>query len=157
MFKTNNKVRRKAMTILERSIIINAAPEKIEAVTGDGNRLPEWYAGIQKAEPDATYPEAGGAIDVVYKAAGISFKMKLTSLEYISAQKISLKMEGMITGTNQWIYTPEGSGTRVTASLDYEMPGGGIGQAINKLVVERMNAENLEKSLQKLKTVVEGA
>jgi hypothetical protein len=36
------------------------------------------------------------------------------------------------------------------------MPGGGIGQAVNKLIVEKMNAENLEKSLASLKVVVEG-
>jgi hypothetical protein len=35
------------------------------------------------------------------------------------------------------------------------MPGGGLGQAVNKLMVEKMNAENLEKSLENLKTLVE--
>lgn len=61
----------------------------------------------------------------------------------------------MITGTNRWVYQPEEAGIRVTAVLDYEMPGGGLGQALNKLVVEKMNTENLEKSLSNLKALVE--
>jgi len=144
------------MTTLENSILINATPEAIEAVTSDGKRLPEWYAGMQEASPDSTYPEAGGTVDAVYKAAGISFKMKIISLEFVSGQKVTLKMEGMITGTNRWTFTPEGERTRVTCHLEYDMPGGGIGKAVNKLIVERMNAENLEKSLSNLKSVVEG-
>lgn len=144
------------MTTLERSIIIDATAAAIDAVALDGNRLPEWYAGMQEAKSDGIYPVVGGTVATVYKAAGINFKIKIISLELVRGQKIKLKMEGMITGTNEWIYTPEGDKTRVTVILDYEMPGGGIGQAINKLIVEKMNAENLEKSLANLKTVVEG-
>jgi uncharacterized membrane protein len=62
----------------------------------------------------------------------------------------------MITGSNDWAYQAEGEHTRLTATFEYEIPGGGVGQAINKLVVERMNTENLEKSLANLKALVEG-
>ena len=71
-------------------------------------------------------------------------------------QFLSLKLDGMITGTSRWVYTPEGNGTtRVTCLFEYEMPGGGLGQALNKLVVERMNNDNVEKSLNNLKTILE--
>ncbi len=144
------------MTTLERSIIINAAPEAIANITDDATRLPEWYAGIQEATPDATYPEAGGTVQAVYKAAGISFKIKMTSKEYERGRVAATEMDGMITGINRWVYTPQGDGTNVTVTFDYEMPGGGIGQAVNKLIIEKMNADNLEKSLNQLKSLVEG-
>ena len=144
------------MTTLERSIVIKATPEAIFELTGDATRLPEWYAGIQEAKPDATYPEVGGTVEAVYKAAGINFRIKMTSTEFVQNQVSATKMDGMITGTNRWVYTPEGEGTRVTATFEYEMPGGGIGQAVNKLIIEKMNADNLEKSLDQLKAVIEG-
>jgi hypothetical protein len=144
------------MTTLERSIVIKATPADIDAIALDGNRLSEWYAGMQETKADGKYPEVGGIIDAVYKAAGISFKMKIVSTELTRGQSITLKMEGMITGVNRWVYSPAEEGTLVTVSLEYEMPGGGIGQAVNKLIVEKMNAENLEKSLASLKVVVEG-
>ena len=65
-------------------------------------------------------------------------------------------MEGMITGTNHWVYKPEGEGTMIKAIFDYEMPGGVLGKLADKMVVERMNIENLEKSLNNLKKLAEG-
>jgi len=143
------------MTKLERSIVINATPETIDTVATDPSRLPEWYAGIQEAKADGTYPQVGGTVESVYKAVGINFKIKMTSEEYVQGQSMQIRMEGMIAGTNRWTYQPEDGGTRITATFDYEMPGGGLGQAVNKLVVEKMNAENLEKSLENLKVLVE--
>ncbi len=145
------------MTTVERSIVINATPETINAISTDPNRLPDWYAGVQEVKPDGQYPQVGGAIDTVYKAMGINFKMKMTSEEYVPGQSMRISMDGMITGSNRWVYQPEGDSTRVTVTFEYEMPGGGVGQSINKLVVERKNTENLEKSLENLKAVVEGA
>jgi uncharacterized membrane protein len=140
---------------MERSLFINAPVDAIEAIMLDGQRLPEWYAGIEQAEPDDVYPEPGGVVNMVYKAAGISFNLQMTSLELVRGQSGTYHMEGMIIGTNYWTFTPEGDGTWVTAKFEYEMPGGILGKAADKLVVERVNAQNLEQSLNNVKTLVE--
>jgi uncharacterized membrane protein len=144
------------MTRLERSILINVSTDAINAVTLDGTRLPEWYAGVEAVEVDDTYPEPGGVVNMTYKAAGITFKVDMTSQELARGDHMHLQMKGMITGTNHWSYKPEAGGTRVTVVFDYEMPGGALGAIANKLVVERMNAQNLEKSLENLKKLLEG-
>jgi carbon monoxide dehydrogenase subunit G len=144
------------MTTVERSIVIEGTPEAIDAIATDPNRLPDWYVGIREVKPDDKYPQVGGIIDTVYKAVGISFKIKMTSEAYDRGHSMRIRMEGMITGSNSWAYQPAGEHTRLTATFEYEMPGGGVGQAVNKLVVERMNSENLEKSLENLKGLVEG-
>jgi hypothetical protein len=144
-------------TVVEKSLVIRATPEEIDAITLDGSRLPEWYAGVQSAEADATYPEAGGVVNMVYRSAGINFKMSMTSLRLVRGESLLLKMDGMITGKSRWFYIPEGDDTRVNCRFEYEMPGGSIGQAVNKLVVERMNVQNLEKSLENLKALAEGS
>jgi carbon monoxide dehydrogenase subunit G len=144
------------MTTLERSILIHASPEEIDAITLDGWRLPEWYAGIQQAEPDDVYPHPSGVVHTNYKAAGVNFNITMTSLEHVHGQSLTLQMDGMISGTSRWVYAPEGDGTRVAVTFEYEVPGGGLGQALDKLLVERMNAENLERSLENLKALVEG-
>jgi carbon monoxide dehydrogenase subunit G len=64
-------------------------------------------------------------------------------------------MAGMITGTNQWETVQEGSGTRVTVTINYEMAGGGLGKIADKLIVERMNDKNTATSLENLKAIVE--
>jgi coenzyme Q-binding protein COQ10 len=144
------------MTTVERSIFVNAPPEVVTEISQDPYRLPEWYTGIERAEPDGVYPEVGGRVAVVYKAAGISFDITMTAVEHVPGQSQTNQMEGMITGTNYWWFEPEGEGTHVTARFEYQMPGGALGKVADKLVVERMNEENLEKSLQALKTLAEG-
>ena len=144
------------MAKVERSILINASGDQIDVITRDGKRLAEWYAGVEKAEPDEVYPNPGGKIVMTYKSGGAKFDITQTVLEQIEGQSAKYKMEGMITGTNSWVFTPEGAGTLVKATFDYEMPGGVLGKLADKMIVERMNIENLEKSLENLKKLVEG-
>jgi carbon monoxide dehydrogenase subunit G len=143
-------------TTIEKSVFINASPEAVAAVANDPMRLPEWFAGVTKVESDGKFPEVGGVADVTYKAAGISFKSRFTAREFENAEKYTIQLEGMLAGTNQWVYTPEGNGTAITFRLAYDMPGGSVGQAVNKLVVERTNENNVKQSLQNLKKLVEG-
>ena len=144
------------MTTLERNVFINASVDAIEAITDDARRLPEWYAGIEQATPDDLFPEPGGKVELVYKAAGVTFNLTQTSVERVAGQAGVNRMEGMITGTNRMTFRPEGEGTRVAMSFEYEMPGGGVGKLVDRLLVERMNAQNLEKSLANLKALAEG-
>ncbi|MCP5099576.1 MAG: SRPBCC family protein [Chloroflexi bacterium] len=143
-------------TSVERSVIIRANPEEINAVALDGNRLSEWYTGIESSNPDNQYPMLGGAVDVVYKAAGINFNLKMTAVEYVDGELFSLQLDGMIKGKTRWELAPRGpQRTKLNCIFEYEIPGGGLGKAINNLVIEKMNIENLDKSLDKLKVLVE--
>jgi coenzyme Q-binding protein COQ10 len=144
------------MAKVERSILINAPTETIDQIALDASRLPEWYVGVEDTKPDDLYPEVDGRVLLVYKAAGVTFNLALTVQELVRGDHISYQMTGMMIGTQEWGYTPEGSRTRLTALVEYEMPGGALGKIADKLVVERMNAKNLEQSLENLKALVEG-
>jgi uncharacterized membrane protein len=144
------------MTTIKKSILINAPVEDVEAVMDDQDRLPEWYAGITAAEAEPGYPaEIGSSNNITYKAVGITFETKLTTLEFVPQEQRKFKMEGMVTGINHWQLAAEGDSTRVEVTFDYEMPGGGIGKIADKLVVERTNEKNAETSLANLKALVE--
>lgn len=144
------------MAVVERSLVIHASPEDIDAFTADAARLPEWYPGIESAQPDDVYPNVGGQAQIVYRAAGVNFNMTNVITEYHRGHVLAFRMDGMISGNSRYTLTPEGGGTRVTARFEYEIPGGGLGKVIDKLVVERMNTQNLEESLNNLKRILEG-
>ena len=144
------------MTTIKKSIIINGDPEEINALASDNDRLPEWYTGVVEVDYEPGYPQQSGTkAQLTYKAAGVTFKTTLTSLEHVSGKHSLFQMEGMITGTNRWTYTTEEEGTRLTLEFDYEMPGGGLGKIADRLVVERMNDKNAETSLENLKALFE--
>lgn len=144
------------MTMLERSIVIKGTAAEIDAITSDGDRLPEWYAGITKASSDKIFPKPGGKVEMKYKSAGITFDMSQTVIEYEHEKGGKFKMEGMITGVYEETLEPTDEGTRFTLKFDYDMPGGGVGKLVDRLFAERMNAKNLEKSLDNMKALVEG-
>jgi hypothetical protein len=144
------------MTTVERSILINASTDAIDAVALDGHRLSEWYVGIEQAAPDDLYPEVGGQVSLVYKAAAVTFSLTLTVQQLVRGHHISYQMSGMMVGTQEWSYTPGNGQTHLTAQVKYDMPGGALGKIADKLVVEGMNARNLEESLENLKKLAEG-
>lgn len=143
------------MTILERSVVIQATPETIDAFTADARRWPEWYPGVEQVEPDGQFPQVGGQAKVVYKAVGTHFHITFTSVEYDFGHSLAYRLEGMITGLMRYTLAPEGGATRVTGVYDYQVPGGGLGKVFDKLVLERMNADNLEKALANMKAMIE--
>lgn len=143
------------MALVERNILISATPEIIDSYVLNPAMMPEWFVGAESVEADGHYPAVGGRINVVYRTMGIAFNLTLTSESFAQGQHLHLHMDGMITGTQNWHYEPAGGGTRLHCSFDYDVPGGGLGKALDKLLLERINAENVEKSLENLKSLIE--
>ncbi|MCB9449965.1 MAG: SRPBCC family protein [Anaerolineaceae bacterium] len=144
------------MTLLERSTFIHATLEAIDQVAMDCQSWPQWYPGVQEATPDDVYPEVGGKISIAYKAAGLSFTLTFTLVDYAFGETVAYDIAGMMSGNTRYILEPQGDGVQMTARFDYNVPGGGLGKIADKLVIERMNAENLEKSLANMKAILEG-
>lgn len=144
------------MAKIEKSIVINASTDEIDQYAINPTTYPQWFAGVDAADPDGTYPEVGGVVAIKYKSAGLTFDMTMESLSIEHGDHLTIKMDGMIAGTQSWQYSPANNGTLVSCTFEYEMAGGGLGQIADKLVVERMNTQNLEKSLASLKQIVEG-
>lgn len=144
------------MATVERDIFINRPPEQVAAYMDDARRWPEWFAGVQSTEPEAGHPAVGSAVKVAYKSMGTTFHLTMTLEAYQRGKLANYKMDGMITGVNNFTLVPENGGTRVKAYYDYDVPGGGLGKIFDKLVLERANTENLEKSLTTLKAKLEG-
>lgn len=138
------------MASMESSVWVNATPEALDAYVLDARRWVEWYPGLESAKPDATFPNPGGSVAVRAKVGAMAFDLTFTVAEWIPQQSIAFQIEGAFSGTSTYAYTPEGSGLRLTGHFDYDMPGGVLGQIADKLVVERMNAQNLEQSLHNL-------
>jgi len=143
------------MAKIEKSVVINAPWEIVDAVSTDGHRIAEWFEGIESSELDGTYPQPGGVMKTHYKAAGMTFEFTNTSQSYEKGDHLTIQMDGMLHGTQHWTVEPQGDSTKLSVVFDYNVPGGGLGKVLDKLVIERTNASNVEKSLQNLKRLIE--
>ena len=145
------------MTKIQKSVLINAPINEVEAILDNPHRLPEWYAGVTAVQPTANFPqEIGSSNKLTYKAGGLTMESTLTTIESVPQQKRIFQMDGMISGTNHWQLQANGRQTQVQFTMDYQMGGGGLGQLANKLIIERMNDKNADESLANLKQLVEG-
>lgn len=144
------------MARIERSIVINRPWNAVDAIALDGSRIPEWFAGVESAQPDSSYPNVGGSVKLAYKAGPMSFNLTQTVMEYVPGDYILFRIDSpMVKGTSKWSHAPQPGGTKLTNVLEYETIGGGLGAIADKILLERMNAEQMEKSLAKLKQMVE--
>lgn len=145
------------MTYLARDIYINVDPQEITDYVGNPHNATKWYAGIVETRSEYDYPVVGSSVQQVYTAAGVRFELTSTLTEFEPGQSWEYQLDGMITGRIRFDCFPEDTGTRLKAAVDYEMAGGALGKIIDRLVVERMNATQLETSLQNLKDTLEFA
>jgi len=144
------------MARIERSIFISAPPEKVFDVGRHPEKFPEWLVGLSQASPVSGEVGPGASFNWTYEMAGLKFEGRMTYVEFEPGRKLVLKGEGGIESTWTWTYQPQEGGTLVTCVVEYTVPGAALGKIADKLIVERTNTKNLEKSLQNLKARVEG-
>ncbi len=147
------------MTRVERSIEIAAPPEKVFDLLTDLDRLQEWATIAGDAVNPPTKPLAQGATwKHKVKVAGVELEgdwnvvaidpPRLVEYEATRSEGGWLKMRQSV--------APSEGGSRVELEVDYELPWGALGQAVDKLVVERRNDREAEESLENLKNILEG-
>lgn len=146
----------RSMTTIETSILINASVEAVVELLDDSKRISMWSAGVASNDADPGYPAEKGSVNrLTYKAAGISLDTSLTTLEYDQYRLRKFELKGMMNGITTWVLEKEGDATRLTTTVEYYMPGGGLGKIAVRLLVERANERNLKASLTNLKERVE--
>jgi len=78
-----------------------------------------------------------------------------TVVDYQPDKLQLFQMEGMLSGRARWELTPEGDGTRLTATFDYALSGGVFGKIADAFIVKRLNTKSLEEGLNNFKALVE--
>ena len=143
------------MAIVQRSVQIKASRQETMVLLSDAARWPDWYPGMTEINIAGPFPEEGSKVAFKVKSAGMSMSLTETVLDYQPSKLQLLQMEGMLSGRARWELTPEGSGTRLTTTFDYALPGGVIGKLADALMVKRINGKSLEEALDNFKALLE--
>ena len=149
---------------IEKSIEIKASPEKVwEMLAWD--RHPEWIDAMKSVEytSEVSTPEdkfrvgATAHITPVSERAREEFDVEIT--ESLENEKISSRYSYSIGGvqnvTGSYILKPTEGGTEMTLVYNYEMPWGIFGKVIDRLYNFFKGERIVEKSLEKLKSILE--
>ena len=124
------------MAKAERSIVINAPPEKVFAVITDYEKYPEFLPEVKKV---AVAPGPSGAKEVTYtvdiKAKLITYTLRHTARPPGELSWTMVRGEMMKGNDGAWVLKPVPSGTEATYKIDLRLG------ALVPSMVERMLAE----------------
>jgi uncharacterized protein YndB with AHSA1/START domain len=145
--------------IIQRSIEIAAAPEKVWPWLIEPEKIMKWFTLLQKFE--YTGDKRSGAGATFYyeeKSGGQLLKLHYIVTEWSENKKLAFSVtSGSLKKDDQvWSIEATPGGSRFTMYEDLEMPMGVIGKIIGALLGEMMIGKNIEKILANLKRAVEG-
>ncbi len=142
------------MTVIQKSITINAPAEKIFDILENMELQTELNPNL-KILSYSPAPIGGVNTKWEYKMAGMKFNGETTMREYDRPRREVFDSKGGIDSRWEWTLTSQGDATEVSLRLEYTMPGSFLGAAFNKLLIEGQNEKDIEGQLANLKRLAE--
>jgi carbon monoxide dehydrogenase subunit G len=142
---------------VERTIELDAPPQKVYEVIMDPSRLEEWVSIHHRLERSPSGPlEKGSEVTQWLKLAGQKFKVRWTVVENDPCKRVVWEGKGPITSHARVVYgfEPDGEGTKFSYTNEYDLPGGPLGRMAGN-TVKRVTGKAVDGSLQNLKSLVE--
>jgi len=97
----------------------------------------------------------GTAFAWEYRMLGLKFGGKGLVEEYVENSRFSMKMEGAFPIRESFEFEGNGDKTRLTFSIEYEIPNKVLSVVANSSVVEALNAKEVRNVLDKVKVLCE--
>ncbi len=143
---------------VEREAEIAASPEEVYAVVMDPRRLEDWVSIHERLEdaPDGQL-KRGSELTQCLKLAGRKFTVAWKVVEDERPSRVVWEGKGPVGSRASIEYglEPDGEGgTRFAYVNEYDLPGGPLGKLAGR-TVSRVTAGELDKSLARLKALLE--
>lgn len=146
------------MSVIERSIFINAPVEEVFKPASDPKAWEQWYAGLSGPDSMVGEGEAGSVLSFNYSMIGLKLPITVKVIERSTSPEKCVwsgTFEGGIDGKQTFTYTKKDGGTQVDAHIEYTIPGKVLGKIANNKIVEKLQEHATEHSLSNLKVLAE--
>ena len=145
------------MTRIERSVEVPGSPDRVFALLTDLERLPEWATIVVDTRDVSDHPlRAGSTFRQTVRVLGqeIDSDWKVVALEHPELVSYEATGAGGARLTMTQRLSAADGDTRVDLEIDYELPGGLIGTAIDRTYFEPHNEREAERSLENLRALL---
>ncbi len=146
------------MAKIKRDIEIQASPESAFEALISWSRLPDWSTVTQSHDGADRCSGVGDEFDQKLRIGGVPLQTHWRVVEFEPPRSLAYEVTAMARGrmTLRQQVTPSAEGSRVEFDVDYDLPGGFLGETLDRVYVERRNEREVEHSLQNLKDLLEG-
>ena len=148
------------MTYIERSVHIDERPEEVFRVLTDLKLIPRWAVIAQDTyvRPEGDLSAVGQEFHWTIHIAGVDLETDWVVTEYEPPRTVAYKVlsahEGRLEMQQRVLDAGDG-GSRVELQVDYDLPYGFLGEALDRALVERRNQGVMERSLRNLRELIE--
>jgi uncharacterized protein YndB with AHSA1/START domain len=146
------------MAKIDKSIEVNASREQVFEALTDLDLLPVWSTITVETHGTPRKPiEQGDRFVQTLRVLGRNLESNWEVTQLDRPQRVAYSSESPGGGMLRMVQTVEQSagGSRVDVELDYELPGGLVGELFDSAYAERRNERELEHSLHNLKELLE--
>ena len=148
------------MTLVTASIEIDAPPERVYETMLDPDSLPKWVTIHRRVnEADPGEPHEGYEMVQTLCLRGANFKVRWTLTEADRPEKATWEGRGPAHSYARTAYRLSpldgGSKTRFDYENEFKAPGGLLGAAASRVIVGGVPQREANRSLQRLKTLIE--
>ena len=144
------------MTKIERSIEINAPPEKVFPMLYWEN-CPQWYAPFKKVvHTSKEKDQVGETVHISGEIAGTKAEWDGETTENIMNEKVEWRsIGGSFTGFGSYALIPTKTGSKLSMAMDYQLPYSIFGKLMDKLKLQKAFDKSIDDGLKKLKELAE--
>ncbi len=142
---------------IEKSVEINASPEKVFALLTDREEVPKWNKLIKEAIVTSKQPTGiGSTVHYVGEAGGARGEWDIETTEWVKNKKYAWHTtSGDVAMLVTWTLREADGGTELTYEIRYELPYSILGKIINKLKASKDIENGMISALQNLKQLLE--
>jgi len=139
-----------------RSIQIDVPQEKVFAYVKDLENMPEWMPSCKSHQ--ITFKQrfgVGTTTHCVMDQAGRVLEWDSVVTEYVENRKLVWHCEKPSRNDGIFEFEPTTAGTKVTFTMDYDLPYSLLGAIIDRLKVSKAIQQAVDEGLRRLKEILE--
>jgi carbon monoxide dehydrogenase subunit G len=143
---------------LTKSIEIEASPEKVFDFINDQKKMNDAGKGFSEMEYTSKGPVGVGTTShLIAKIGGQERESEMEITEFVKNKKMSSHTIGASKAkmTGSWTFEPTAKGTKLTNSMDYEVPYSVLGKVVDKLKVSKDMDKVMGKLMENIKKALE--
>jgi ribosome-associated toxin RatA of RatAB toxin-antitoxin module len=139
------------MAEIHKTTIIETPVEELFTIIDNAENFPRYVPNVSAvADVKRSDQRMGDSFRVTYKVLGVTFDEKFTTTDYQRPHRLAATFEGGMSGTFRWTLEPLGPKTKLSVEIEYGMPGGALGKAVDSLLLERVNEKSIDGMLENL-------
>jgi uncharacterized membrane protein len=110
------------MPVVDKEIIIDAPVEEIFGYISKPCNLPQIWPSLVEIKNEKLLPNGGYRFQWVYRLFGIKLAGKGECVDIAPNLWLSARTYGAVESLNTWTFRSKGAQTRVTVTIDYQIP-----------------------------------